>query len=178
MAEYELKVQQYKFDAVNEIKESITGVKDIFFTDYRGLTVAQITDLRNKLREKSASFKVVKNRFARIALKDLDFPSVDDKLVGPTAVALARDDSGAVAKMLFDFAADTPLSVKGGIVDGSVFDPSQVEAYSKLPSKNELYAILMGTMNAPLQNLVYAMNGVVTKLVRTLQAVADQKAQG
>lgn len=173
MAEKE--IQQSKTDKVNELKEQFKDVKDYFFTDYRGLTVEQITDLRNRLREKNALYKVVKNNFAKIVLKELDCPEVDDYLFGPTAIAYTSDDSGPVAKVLLEFAKDTSVEVKGGLVEGNVYDASGVEAYSKLPTRVELLAKLMGTMNAPLQNLVYAMNGVTQKLVRTLQAVADSK---
>lgn len=178
MSEYAVKINQSKTDAVAAIKESFSGVKDFIFTDYRGLTVEQITQLRTKLRAVDAEYHVVKNSFARIAFRDAKHDGVDGYLVGPTAIALSRSDSGVVAKELLGLAKDWPLAVKGGIIDGNVFDASQVEAFSKLPGRAELLAKLMGTMNAPIQNFVYALNGVTTKLVRTLQAVADKKAQG
>jgi large subunit ribosomal protein L10 len=117
----------------------------------------------------------VKNRFAKIALKDLERPLVDEYLTGPTALALPTGESGAVAKVLVEFAKNAPMSIKGGIVDGNVFNASQMEEFSKLPTKDELIAKLMGTMRAPVQNVVYVLNAVPTKLVRTLQAVADAK---
>ncbi len=175
MADYERKIQQTKVDAINELKEEFSQVEDFIFTDYRGLTVEQITELRNKLREEGATFKVVKNRFAKIALSELGRPDVGDKLVGPTAIALTGADSGSVAKILFDYAKDAPLEVKGGIVAGDVYDVSQVEAFSKLPTRTELIAKLMGTLNAPIQNMVYLLNAVPETFVRTLQAVADSK---
>jgi large subunit ribosomal protein L10 len=178
MSDYAVKINKTKEDAVSSIKGSFQGVKDYIFTDYRGLTVAQITTLRGKLRDLNADYHVVKNNYAKIAFKDLELQGVDPYLVGPTAIALTRGDSAAVAKELFGLSKDWTMSVKGGLIDGTVFDAKQVDAYSKLPSRAELLAKLMGTMNAPLQNFVYALNGVTTKLVRTLQAVADQKAQG
>lgn len=111
-------------------------------------------------------------------MKELNYPEVDDQLTGPTAVALALGDSGPVAKTLLDFSDDASLDVKGGIVDGNVFDENQVKAYSKLPTKDQLIGQLMSVMKAPVQNLVYVINGVPQKLVRTLKAVADQKEQG
>ena len=110
-------------------------------------------------------------------MQQLDMPDVSDMLLGPTALALAKDDAAAVAKTLFDFAKDAPVSVKGAIVDGKVFSGSETEALSKLPSRDQLIAQLMSTMQAPLQNLVYAMNGTVQKLVRVLQAIADKKQE-
>lgn len=175
MAEYQVKLQQSKVDAVEALRDEFKNVKDFIFTDYRGLTVEQITELRNKLREHDATYKVVKNRFAKIALKDLERPSVDEHLTGPTAIALPMGESGPVAKILVEFAKNAPMSIKGGILDNNVFDATQVEAFSKLPTRDELIASLMGTMKAPIQNVVYVLNAVPTKLVRTLQAVADAK---
>lgn len=169
------KVQKHKSDAVDALKSLFGESKDFIFADYRGLTVEQITGLRDKLRQQSAAFKVVKNNYAKIAFQLLEYPDVAAFLVGPTALALTQDDSGAVAKTLVDAARDLPLEVKGAIVDGTVFDANQVIDFSKLPTRDELLASLMGTMQAPLQHLVYAMNGVTQKLVRVLQAVADKK---
>ena len=173
--DYAAKLQQHKLDAIIELKELLSGDKDLIFADYRGLTVEQITDLRGKLREKGASFKVIKNRYAKIALSELEYPDVSEYLVGPTALALAENDSGAAAKILFDFSSDATVAVKGAIIDGNVFGDDEVKAYSKLPSMNDLIAQLMSAMNGPLTNLMYALKAVPQKLVRTLQAVADQK---
>ena len=174
MAE-EIKVQQYKVDAVNALKDEFADVKDFIFTDYRGLSVEQITELRNKLREKNATYKVVKNRFAKLALEQMEMPAVGDNLVGPTAVAYTTDETGPVAKILFELAKEMPVEVKGGLVDGNVFDSAEVEAFSKLPTRLELIAKLMGTMNAPIQTFVSTLNAVPETFVRTLQAVADSK---
>jgi large subunit ribosomal protein L10 len=91
---------------------------------------------------------------------------------------MAKEDSGEVAKILLKYGKDTPVDIKGGLIEGTYFDSKQIEAYSKLPTRLELISMLMSTMNAPIQNLVYAINGVTTKLVRTLQAVADKQASG
>ncbi len=170
------KIQPYKQDAVKKIRDEFQLAKDFIFTDYRGLTVEQITDVRKKLREQKAAYRVVKNRFAKIALRDLQYPEVAEYLVGPTAIAIAKEDSAPVAKLLLELSKELPLKVKGGLVDKNVFNDKQLEAFSKLPGKKELIAMLMSTMQAPLQNFVYALNAVPTKLVRTLQAVADKKA--
>lgn len=177
MAEYETKLQQYKVDAVEELKNTFQDAGDFILADYRGLNVEQITELRKQLREKGASFKVIKNRFAKIALKELEYPEMDDQFVGPTAVALTTEEAGPAAKVLVDFAGDAPLELKGAMIDGQVFDSAQVTAFSKLPTKNELIAQLMSVMNGPVRNLMFALQAVPQKLVRTLQAVADQKAE-
>jgi large subunit ribosomal protein L10 len=161
---------------VGALRDSFRQAPGLIFTDYRGLTVAQITDLRRSLRKQSAEFKVVKNNYAKIAMNELGLPFEESFLTNPTAIALARTDIGPVAKTLFDFAKESPLKVKGGLVDGQALKVTAVEAISRLPGRLELLAMLMGTMNAPLRNLMYAMKGVSSKLVRTLQAVVGQKA--
>ncbi|GAB1455806.1 hypothetical protein MASR2M48_11130 [Spirochaetota bacterium] len=94
----------------------------------------------------------------------------------PTAIAFAPVDSNEVAKIIRDFGKEASVKIKGGLVDKDYYDAVQMDAFSRLPGKSQLLSMLMSAMNAPLQNLVYAINGVPTKLVRTLQAVADQKS--
>ncbi len=177
MADYVTKINEEKKGAVEYLKDMFQQSSDFIFTDYRGLTVAQITELRSKLREQNTTLRVVKNRFAKIALKDLKQPQVDDILIGPTAVALPLDESGPAAKILVEYGKDHSVEIKGGIIDGQVFDVKQVEDFSKLPTRLELIAKLMGTMNAPIQNFVYTLHAVPQKLVRVLQAVADKKKE-
>lgn len=169
-------IQQYKLDAVAELKAGFDQAKSFVFTDYRGLTVAQITELRSALREVNAEFHVVKNNFAKIAFSQMDHDEVKSCLVGPTAIAYCADEAGPVAKALLKLAKDMPVEIKGGLLDGEVYDAPAVEAFSKLPTRIELIQTLMGTMNAPVQNMVYVLNGVTTKLVRTLAAVQEKKA--
>ncbi len=171
----EKKVQQVKIDAVAALREQFEGVGSFIFTDYRGLTVEQVTELRAKLRAQNAEYHVIKNNLAKIAFKDLGKEGLDEYLVGPTAVAMAHDEAGPVAKTLIDFAKDTSVELKAGYFDGAVFDQAGVVAFSKLPTRIELIAKLMGTMNAPVQNVAYVLNGVTEKLVRTLAAVAEKK---
>lgn len=174
---HETRVNDTKREAVGALKSMFGGVNDFIFTDYRGLTVEQITLLRRKLREQQAEYKVIKNNYARIAFQQMESPeTVSSYLVGPTAIAMAKGESSPVVKSLLEFARDWSIQVKGGLIAGKVFNAEQVVEFSRLPTRLELLAKLMGTMNAPLQYLVYATNGVTTKLVRALKAVADKKA--
>ena len=173
----EMKVQQYKIDAVAELKGGFEGTRSFIFADYRGLTVDQITELRNALREAGADFHVVKNNYAKIAFTQMDHEDVAPYLVGPTAIAYCSEEAGPVAKAMLKLAKDMPIDLKGGLFDGEVFDAKAVEVFSKLPTKNELIQMLMGTMQAPAQNMVFVLNGIATKLVRTLVAVQEKKAQ-
>jgi len=175
MAEYVTKIQPSKVEAVAEIKSKIENINDFVVTNYRGLTVEQITGLRRKLRELNAEYKVVKNNYAKIAFKNKGVMGFDDLLIGPSAIAMLKGDAGPAVKVLFDFSKEAPVQVKGGFIDGNIFDMQQLEAFSKLPTKLELISSLMGTMKAPIQNLVFVINAPLQKLVRTIQAVADQK---
>jgi len=173
------KIQEGKTKAIAELKDSFSVANDFVFTDYRGLTVEQITALRKNLRAKEVEYKVVKNNFARLAFQQLSAPDVSSYLVGPTAVAIAPKDANEVAKILFDFTKEAPvLKVKGALVAGTVYDAAQTEAFSKLPGKLELISMLMSVMNGPARNLAAALNDVPARLVRTVKAIADKKAEG
>lgn len=155
MENYQTRVNAAKEDAVKALKDEFQGYNGFIFTDYRGMTVAQITELRNALRKNDAAYRVVKNRYAKIAFKDLGKTGAEDQMVGPTAVALAKgDESNVVAKAIFEAIKNgAPIEVKGAIIDGDVMDAASVEALSKLPTRLELIASLMGTMKAPVQKL-------------------------
>ena len=173
------KIQENKTKAIAELKGSLGNAQDFIFTDYRGLTVEQITNLRKLLRAKDVEYKVVKNNFAKIAFQQLSTPDVSDYLVGPTAVAITPRDTNEVAKIFFEFLKEVPaLQVKGALVAGSVYDAAKTEAFSKLPGRLELISMLMSVMNGPARNLVAALNDVPSRLVRTIKAVADKKAGG
>lgn len=155
MENYQTRVNAAKEDAVKALKDEFQGYNGFIFTDYRGMTVAQITELRNALRKNDAAYRVVKNRYAKIAFKDLGKTGAEDQMVGPTAVALAKgDESNVVAKAIFEAIKNgAPIEVKGAIIGGEVMDAASVEALSKLPTRLELIASLMGTMKAPVQKL-------------------------
>ena len=171
------RIQDNKTKAIAELKESLGGSKDFIFTDYRGLTVEQITGLRRQLRAKEVQFKVVKNNFARIAFQQLSAPDVSAFLMGPTALAISQKDSNEVAKVLFDFAREVPaLQIKGALVGDSVYNASQTEVFSKLPGRLELISMLMSVMNGPARNLAAALNDIPARLVRTVKAIGDKKS--
>jgi large subunit ribosomal protein L10 len=175
MGEKTQKINQQKLDRVSEIRNIISDAKDIIFTDYRGLTVSQLTELRGKLKQEESAFKVIKNNYSKIAFQELGLPVGDDFLIGPTALALISGDAGPVAKILLAVAKELPLAIKGGLIDGRVLSQDEITALSALPGRNELYAILLGCMNAPATNMVLTLQAMAGKLVRTLQAVADKK---
>ena len=155
MENYQTRITPAKEDAVKALKEEFEGYNGYIFTDYRGMTVAQLTELRTQLRKNDAQYRVIKNRFAKIAMKDLGKGGAEEQMVGPTAVALAKgDESNVVAKALFEAIKNgAPMQVKGALIDGELMSAESVEALSKLPTKLELIASLMGTMKAPVQKL-------------------------
>ena len=153
-----------KTEAIESIKNDVKASSAFIFTEYRGLKVEQITELRKKLRENACTYKVVRNNFARIAFEDADIKDVDSWLTGPTALAMIAEDANLAAKTLFEYAKDAPaLIIKGAVVDGEIYDAKQIEAFSKLPGKKDLIAMFMSTVNA-----------TTSKFVRTLQAIVDK----
>jgi len=169
-------VQQYKIDQVAVLKAALEEYPNVYFSDFRGLSVSQITELRGVLRESSARYSVVKNRYTRIALQQLGREGADEYLTGPTALALVQDDVAAVSKALLDFGRNAPVKVKGGFIDGKAIGPQEVVALSRLPSREQLLAMLMAAMHGPVRGLAYVLRASVERVARVLQAVADQKA--
>ena len=158
------KAQPAKTAAIEEAKKSFADYNDFIFADYRGLTVEQITALRDKLREKNTVLKVVKNNFARIAFENMDVNNVADYLKGPTVVAMAKEDSNEAAKVMFDFAKDAPaLNVKGGYIGKEIYDVAKMTAYSKVPGKKQLIAMLMSAINGPARQLAATLQAYVEK---------------
>jgi large subunit ribosomal protein L10 len=164
MARKAKKLQDAKVQAIGAAKTLFQDYPDFIFTDYRGLSVGQITELRKQLRAKNCQYKVVKNNFARLAFEELKVDSVADFLKGPTAVALPRDESGEAAKILYGFAKEAPaLQIKGGIIASEVYDEAKLEAFSKLPGKKQLIAMLMSAINGPAQKLAATLLSYVDK---------------
>ena len=172
------KIQPAKTEAIEAAKKTLGEYNDFIFTEYRGLTVEQITTLRDKLRASNSAIKVIKNNFAKIAFKDLNVENVEDYLSGPTAIAMAKEDSNETAKILFDFAKEVPaLQIKGAYVNKEIYDTAKIEAYSKVPGKKQLIAMLMSAINGPAQKLAATLQAYVEKLEKEGPAAAAPKAE-
>ncbi|MDR2491931.1 MAG: 50S ribosomal protein L10 [Coriobacteriales bacterium] len=166
-----------KVKTVAEIKADIEAADAIWVVDYRGLTVKQSEALRGIIRQQGATFKVYKNSFTERALGELGLPALGAVLEGPSAFVFVSGDPVNSAKALKDFAkANNALEIKGGLLGSSLVDASQIKAIADLPSREELIAKLLGTMNNPMSSLVRVLNGPATQFVRTLQAVAEKAA--
>ncbi len=167
-----------KVETVAEMQAALEKASGVIFTNYRGLTVSEITNLRRALRPIGGEYHVVKNTLLRRALGDSAPEELTALLSGPTAVAIALDDPVATSKALLAFLKDLrkpDVAVKGGYVDGRVFDQEGVVALSKAPSKQVLQGQVLGTLQAPLTNFAGTLNGVLSEFARTLQALADQR---
>ena len=159
-----------------EIKEDLTDIQAMWVVDYRGLTVKQSEQLRNSIREAGAIMKVHKNKLVRLALKELDMPEMDEVLAGPSAFVFAEGDPVASAKALKDFAkANENLVIKGGMMDGAFVDAEAVEKIAALPSREELIAKLLGSLQNPMVKTVRVFNGPMEAFARCVSAIADQK---
>ena len=169
---------QSKVSLVEEIKGKIEDSQSLVLMNYRGLNVAEVTELRAKFREAGVDYKVYKNTMMRRAFKDAGIEGHDDILTGPTAVAFGMEDLAAPARISADFAKDhEALELKAGFVDGQILDVKGVEQLAKLPSKEVLVAQFLGGMNGPIQGLANVMHGTMKGMAVVLNAIAEKKGQ-
>ena len=168
---------QAKIDCVNRIKEDLSTADAIWVVDNRGLTVKQAEDLRRRIREQGAVYRVYKNSLAERAFNDLEYPSLGEVLEGPSAFVFVSGDPVASAKVLKAFAKENDsLKIKGGLLTRATVSADQVKAIADLPSREELIAKLIGTIRSPLDGLVQVLNGPASKLVRVLNAISEKAA--
>ena len=169
---------QQKEAVVAEVAKALSGAQAVVLAENRGLAVADMTQLRAKARASGVYFRVVKNTLVRRAVADTPFASLADKMSGPLAYGIGSDPV-AVAKVLNDFAkGHEKFVITGGAMPGQVMSAKEVAALASLPSREELIATLLGTMQAPIAKFVRTLNEVPGRFVRTLAAVRDQKGQG
>ncbi len=166
-----------KIQVVEEIKQKLKDYDNFIITDYRGLSVGEITELRTKLYEKGVVYQVLKNNLIRIALKDAKIDGLDEYLFGPSAIAFAKDDPVFPSKVLADFMKASKLKIKGGYSEGMVIDDKNIIALSKLPSKEVLISRLMGSLQSPVSGLASVLNGLMRNLVNVLDQVNKLKAK-
>lgn len=160
---------------VAELTDALGRSVLTILTDYRGLSVPQIQELRASLRESQAEMRVAKNTLTKIAVHGRDIDGLDETLVGPTALVFAWEDPAQPAKVLRDFARSTGiLSIKAGVMEGEILTADQIGAIADLPSRDELVAKVVGGISSPLYGLVNVMSGPVRSLAYVLQARRDQ----
>ncbi len=174
-------VTSAKQAVVAQLKEQLESAKGVVLTSYKGLTVAQDTELRRELREAGVSYHVVKNTMLRIAAKEAGIEGIEEHLEGTTAFAFSTEDAVAPAKVICGFIKKNKLedaevlTVKDGMVEGKVIVVDEVKSLAALPSREELIAKLLGSMNAPISNTVNVLQGVIRNAVYVLDAIRSQK---
>ena len=170
-----------KAAVIDEVAAQISEADAIFAVDYRGISVPQAAELRTKLRDADASFRIVKNTLTERAADKAGADGLKELLEGPTAMTFVRGDAAAAAKALSDFrrtTGGTLLEFKGGWMNGAPLAPPEIEAIAKLPSREVLYGRLVGMVASPLTGLATSLNGLIGGLARQLSQIAEQGLVG
>ena len=168
-----------KAAVIEEVAGQIQESEAVFAVDYRGISVPQAAELRTKLRDADASFRIVKNTLTERAADQAGAEGLKELLEGPTAMTFVKGDAAAAAKALRDFRRATQLlEFKGGWMNGAALSPDEIDAIAQLPSREVLYGRLVGMVASPLTGLASAMGGLIGGLARQLQAMADQGLVG
>jgi large subunit ribosomal protein L10 len=164
--------KEQKAEQVDLLTEKLKKAKVAVLTDYRGLKVSQIQDLRGKLRGSDVEYRVVKNTLARRAAEAAGYPALKDELKGPVAIAFGYDDLSIASRLINEWIRATRLKLEivGGLVEGRVFSPDQVKQLADLPSREVLIAQLMGTLQSPVAQLVGIMQTPLQQLLGVLEA--------
>ncbi len=170
-----LRLEQ-KQQIVAEVNEVAASALSAVIADYRGLTVAEMTEMRVKARESGVYLRVVRNTLAKRAVEGTEYECLNDAFVGPTLLAFSQEDPGAAARLIKEYAKDyAELEVKALSIGGTLLDADQLDRVAKLPTLDEARSMLMSVMQAPVVKLARSLNEVPGKLVRTIAAVRDQK---
>lgn len=165
-----------KAQAIEEISAQIDGAEAIFAVDYRGISVPQAAELRGKLREADASFRIVKNRLTKRAADQVGEGRLDDLLQGPTALTFVRGDTAQAAKAISTFNKDHDvLAFKGGFMGDLVLDEERFKSIARLPAREVLDGQLAGVVASPLTGLVRGLGSMVSGLANQLQQLQEQK---
>jgi len=155
---------ELKQPIVQEISEQIKDAQSVVVVDYRGLTVAEDTQLRKQLREAGVAYKVYKNTLVNFAIKGTDFESLSDVLEGPNAFAISTTDATAPARVIAKFAKTAPaLEIKAGVVEGTFYDSDGMKAIATIPSREELLSKFLGSIQSPITNFARVINQIAEK---------------
>lgn len=169
--------KEFKNEKIEHYKKQFENAKVAVVADYRGLTVEEITELRRNLQAQQADLTVTKNTLCKVAVKDTPFEAICEIMHGPTAIAFGFGDEVASAKVLSKFIKENKKGeIIGAVMDGKLLTADEAKKLATMPSKEELYAKMLGSVNSPASGIVYSVNGVMSALVRAIAAVRDTKA--
>ena len=172
-----MSTKAFKNEKIEHFKKQFENAKVAVVTDYRGFSVEEITKLRRELQKNDADFTVTKNTLCKIASKGTDFEAVGELLEGPTAIAFGFGDEVSAAKVVAKFIKEAKKGeITGAVLEGKVLNAQEAQQLAKMPSREELYAKILGSINSPASGLVFGINGVMAALTRAVAAVRDQKS--
>ena len=155
---------ELKQPVVQAIAEDVKDATSVVLVDYRGLTVAEDTEMRKQLREAGVVYKVCKNTMMKRAFEGTDFAALDEHLEGPSAIAISKDDATAPARILAKFAKTAPaLEIKAGVVEGTFYDENGMKAIAAVPSREELLSKFLGSIQSPITNFARVLNQIAEK---------------
>lgn len=177
MAQFERIYRPEKIKQIEELRGIISS-NSVILTDFHGVDVVGMGDIRKALKTVNATYKVVKNTLFTIACEGTDAASLCDDLSGSTAILYTADDPVAAAKALMAFTKiPKPIKIKSAFVEGAILDAKRVEELSKVPPREELIASILSVLESPVAGITQVLNGILADVINTIDAVADKKAQ-
>ena len=166
----------FKSEKIDAIKAKVEKAQVAILTEYKGYSVEEITNLRRSLQKEGGDYMVTKNTLAKLAVKGTEYEVLTELLKGPVAIAFGFDDQVSPAKAVSKFIKESKKGViLGGALDGKLLSAKEAEDLAKLPSKEELYAKILGSINSPASGIALSINAVMAQLTRAMAAVRDQK---
>lgn len=166
----------FKSEKIDAIKAKVEKAQVAVITEYKGLSVEEITNLRRELQKQGGDYMVTKNTLAKIAVKGTEYEVMDDLLRGPIAIAFGYEDQVSPAKVVSEFIKKTKKGeILGAVLEGKLLSAEEANALANMPSKDELYAKMLGSINSPATGITLAVNAVMASLTRAVAAVRDQK---
>jgi len=169
-------IREEKEKSVEELRKVFSEAKALYLTDFTGINVEMISDLRRQFRKENVEYRVVKNTLTRRSIDGMEYNDLMEYLVGPTAIAYSYDDPLAAGKLIDEFnKKNKKLELKAAIIEGEVYDRETAIKIAKLPPKEVLIAKLLGTLISPVSGLVYTLNGIIRNAVSVLDQIRDLK---
>ena len=169
--------KQFKNEKIEYYKKQFENAKVAVVADYRGLSVEEITELRRSLQAQEADLTVTKNTLCKVATNGTQYEAISELMQGPTAVAFGYGDEVTAAKILAKFIKENKKGeILGAVLEGKVLNADEAKKLASMPSREELYAKMLGSINSPASGIVYSVNGVMSALVRAINAVKDKKS--